>query len=76
MFLVELVGKNVFRNRTILGYVESKNDFDNKVRAKLKEDFNIDIDDNVVQLYDNPLIFKIKDDRDIEVVLTRIYKYV
>lgn len=75
MFLIELRGKNVFRNRTVLGYIENKNDFD-KVRTKLKEDFNIEIDDNVVQLYENPLIFKIKDDRDIEIILTRIYKYV
>lgn len=75
MFLVELRGKNVFRNRTILGYIENQNDFD-KVRTKLKNDFNIEIDDEVVQKYDNPLIFKIKDGRDIEVVLTRICKYV
>lgn len=75
MFLVELVGKNVFQNRSVLGYVENSSDFD-KVRTKLKEDFNIEIDDDVIQLYENPLIFKIKDDRDIEVILTRIYKYV
>ncbi len=75
MFLIELRGKNVFQNRSVLGYVENRSDFD-KVRTKLKEDFNIEIDDNVVQRYENPLIFKIKDDRDIEVILTRIYKYV
>lgn len=74
MFIIELQGKNVFRNRTILGYIENQNDFD-KVRTKLKEDFNIEIDDNVIQKYDNPLIFKTTDDRDIEVVLTRIHKY-
>lgn len=76
MFLIELVGKNVFRNRSVLGYVETQNDFDNKVRTKLKEDFNIEIDDNVVQKYDNPLIFETKDKRDIKIILTRIYKYI
>jgi hypothetical protein len=75
MFLIELRGKNVFQNRSILGYIENSSDFD-KVRTKLKEDFNIEIDDDVVQKYDNPLIFETKDEKDIKIVLTRIYKYV
>jgi hypothetical protein len=73
MYLIELKGNDVFQNRRILGYVEHGNF--HQIRLKLKDDFNIEIDNNTIQLYNNPLIFQTKDDRDIEVIVTHIYKY-